>query len=144
MCIRDSLSGLKTNVSKTKYTLFGNAIDNPDITKETKITCESEPFRLLRIYLNGNLDNLDINWEKAIKSIKTEIGMWSSTKLSTTANINITKACLLSKIIRIATILPLPNPNITKEIEETIFRFINGKRNQYRKDIIFTPHTPED
>ena len=108
------LSGLKTNVSKTKYALFGNAVDSPDISKETQVTCETEPFRLLGIYLNGNLDKLDINWERAIKSIKTKIGIWSSTKLSTTAQINITKACLLSKITHISTILPLPKPNITK------------------------------
>ena len=103
------LSGLKTNVSKTKYALFGNAIDSQNISNETKVTCETEPFRLLGIYLNGNLDRLDINWEKAIKSIKTEIGIWSSTKLSTTAKVNITKTCLLSKITHIATIPPSPN-----------------------------------
>ena len=134
-----SLSGLKTNVSKTKYALFGNAVDSIEITEKTKITCEKEPFRLLGIYLNGNLDCLDINWERAIKSIKAEIGMWSSTKLSTTAKVNITKTCLLSKITHISTILPLPNPNITREIEQTITRFINGRRNQYKKEIIFTP-----
>ena len=80
--------------------------------------------------MNGNLDSLDINWEKAIKSIKTEIGIWSSTKLSTTAKVNINKAYLLSKITHIATILPLPKPSIIKEIEQTISRFINGKRNK--------------
>ena len=133
------LSGLKTNVSKTKYALFGNAIDSPEISKETRVTCETEPYRLLGIYLNGNVDNLDINWEKAIKAIKTEIGIWSSTELSTTAKVNITKACLLSKITHIATILPLPKSSIIKEIEQTIYRFINGKRNKYKKEIIFTP-----
>ena len=133
------LSGLKTNVSKTKYALFGNAIDSPNISNETQVTCETDTLRLLGIYLNGNLDHLDINWEKAIKSIKTELGMWSSTRLSTTAKVNITKTCLLSKITHIATILPLPSPSITKEIEQTIIRFINGKRNQYKTEIIFTP-----
>ena len=133
------LSGLRTNVSKTKYALFGNAIDSPDISSNTKITCETEPFRLLGIYLNGNLDKLDINWEKAIKAIKTEIGLWSTMKLTTTAKINITKTCLLSKITHFATILPLPKPSITKEVEQTICRFINGRRNKYKKEIIFTP-----
>ena len=78
------LSGLKTNVSKTKYALFGNAVDSPNISKKTKITCETDPFRLLGIYLNGNINALDMNWEKAKKDIKTEIGIWCSTKLSTT------------------------------------------------------------
>ena len=67
------LSGLKTNVSKTKYDLFGNAVDSPNISRETKITCETDPFRLLGIFLNGNLDALDINWERAIKAIKLRL-----------------------------------------------------------------------
>ena len=77
------LSGLKTNVSKTKYALFANAIDSPDISKETRVTCETKPFRLLGIYLNGNLDSLDINWEKAIKAIKTETVSYTHLTLPT-------------------------------------------------------------
>ena len=134
-----TLSGLKTNVLKTKYALFGNAVDSPLITATTGITIETAPFRLLGIYLNGNLDSLQLNWDKAIKAMRTEIGIWSTLKLSSTAKVNITKACLLSKFTHIATILPLPPKHTRNEIERIIVNFINGKRNKLSKKIIFTP-----
>ena len=34
------ISGLKTNVPKTKYALFDNDIDSPDIEKSTQISKE--------------------------------------------------------------------------------------------------------
>ena len=111
-----NLSGLQTNVLKTKYALFGHAINDPEIENITGFSLEPNPFRLLGIYLTGNLDNLDINWQKAIKAIKTEIGVWSTTKLPTTAKLSITKTCLLSKLTRIASILPLPKKEFRNEI----------------------------
>ena len=103
-----TLSGLQTNVSKTKYALFGNAIDTPDIETLTGFSLEPNPFRLLGIYLTGELDKLDLNWEKAIKAMRSEIGAWSTMKLMSTAKVNITKTGLLSQFTHIETILPLP------------------------------------
>ena len=131
--------GLKTNVLKTKYALFGNAEDLPEIEAKTGFSLEPNPFRLLGIYLTGNLDKLDVNWEKAIKAMKTEIGAWSTMKLTTTAKVNITKTCLLSKFTHIATILPLPSKQFRNEIERTLIKFINGHRSKLSKKIIFTP-----
>ena len=70
------LSGLQTNVLKTKYALFGNAVNDPGIETTTGFSLELDPFRLLGIYLTGDLHKLDINWKKAIKAIKTKIGIW--------------------------------------------------------------------
>ena len=56
-----ALPGLTTNVSKTKYALFGNAPDILQITPTTGITIENSPFRLLGITLTGDLKHLDIN-----------------------------------------------------------------------------------
>ena len=68
-----NLFGLTTNVSKTKYALFGNAPDNLQITPTTGFTIERSPFRLLGITLTGDLEHLDINWSKAIKAVRLEI-----------------------------------------------------------------------
>ena len=134
-----NLSGLKTNVLKTKYALFGNAIDSPQITPLTGFTLEDAPFRLLGIYLTGKLDKLELNWDKAIKAMRSEIGAWSTLKLTHTAKVNITKTCLLSKFNHIATILPLPPKETRNEIERIIVNFINGRRHKLSKKIIFTP-----
>ena len=88
------LSGLKTNVLKTKYALFGNAINSPQITPLTGFSLEDTPFRLLGIYFTGELNKLGLNWEKAMKAMRSEIGSWSTLKLTHTAIVNIKKhAC---------------------------------------------------
>ena len=71
--------------------------------------------------------------------MRSEIGAWSILKLSNTAKVNITKACLLSKFTHIATILPLPPKQTRNEIERIIVNFINSRRNKLSKKIIFTP-----
>ena len=77
------LSGLTTNVSKTKYALFGNAPDNLQITPTTGFSIESFPFRLLGITLTGDLKHLDIHWLNAIKAVRLEIFQWSTIRLTT-------------------------------------------------------------
>merc|ERR1711954_91888 len=134
-----ALSGLTTNVSKTKYALFGNAPDDLQITPTTGFTIENSPFRLLGITLTGDLKHLDINWLDAIKAVRLEIFQWSTIRLTTTAKVNVTKTCLLSKFTHLATALPLPNKDIITKIEKIFIKFINGKRLQFSKRIIFTP-----
>merc|ERR1712081_34855 len=134
-----ALSGLTTNISETKYALFGNAPDDQQITPTTGITIENSPFRLLGITLTGDLKHLDINWHKAIKAVRQDIFQRSTIRLTTTAKVNITKTCLLSKFTRLATALPLPKKEIIEGIEKILIKFINGKRSQYSKRINFTP-----
>ena len=133
------LSGLKTNVAKTKYALFGHAQNDLQIQTLTGFSIEPKPFRLLGVYMTGNLDQLELNWKKAINAVRTEIGMWSTIKLSTTAKVNITKICLLSKFTHFASILPLPSKQIRNEVERIIIRFIYGPRRKLMKNIIFSP-----
>merc|ERR1711954_31045 len=102
-------------------------------------TIENSPFRFLGITLTGDLEHLDINWSKAIKSVRHEVFQWSFIRLTTTAKVNIVKTCLLSKFTHLATALPLPNKDIITEIEKIFIKFIIGKRPQYSKRIIFTP-----
>merc|ERR1711954_435508 len=90
-----ALSGFTTNVSKTKYALFGNAPDNLQITPTTGFTIENSCFRLLGITLTGDLKHLDINWHKAVKAVRLDIFQWSIIRLTTTAKVNVTKTCLL-------------------------------------------------
>merc|ERR1711954_243707 len=134
-----ALSGLTTNISKNKYALFGNAPDDLQITPTTGFTIENSPFRLLGITLTGDLKHIDINWLNAIKAVRLEIFQRSAIILTTTAKVNVTKTCLLSKFTHLATALPLPNKDIIAEIEKISIKFINGKIPQYSKRIIFTP-----
>ena len=70
------LSGLSINVSKTKYALFGNAKDCPSITQNTLVEREKKPFRLLGIILTGDLNELQINWDKTLDSARLEAYQW--------------------------------------------------------------------
>ena len=134
-----NFSGLSINVSKTKYALFGKAKNNLEITTLTKVELENKPFRLLGIYFTGDLSQLEINWSKALATARMEIHTWSSINPSTTGRINIIKACVMSKFTHIAAILPQPPKEFTLELENILIRFINGKRNKFSKDVIFTP-----
>merc|ERR1711954_505196 len=107
-----ALSVLTTNVSKTKYALFGNAPEDLQIAPTTGFTIENSPFRLLGITITGDLKRLDIYWLNAIKAVRLEIFQWSTIRLTTTAKVNVTKTCLLSKFTHLATALPLPNKDI--------------------------------
>ena len=110
-------SGLAINVSKTKYALFGNAQNPPEITPLTKISLEDKPFRLLGIYFTGTLNELDINWNRAIANARQEIYEWNSINPTTTGRVNIAKACIMSKFTHIAAILPNPPNNFITELE---------------------------
>ena len=101
-------SGLAINVSKTKYALFGNAHNPPEITPQTKISLEDKPFRLLGIYFTGSLTDLNVNWTRAIANARMEIHDWNSINQTTTGRVNIAKACIMSKFTHIAAILRNP------------------------------------
>ena len=111
-----TISGLTSNISKTKYALFGHTPDDHTITPSTGISIEKTRFHLLGITLNGDLKNIYIKCHNAIKAVRTEIFQWLTIKLTAYAKVNITKTCLLSKFTHIATTLPLPKKKITEQI----------------------------
>ena len=83
------LSGLSINVSKTRYALFGNAIDCPSITQHTLVEKENKPFRLLGIILTGDLNELQINWDKTLDKARLEAYQWIPLNPSTTAKVKV-------------------------------------------------------
>ena len=124
---------------KTKYALFGNAKDSPSITQNTLVKREDKPFRLLGIILTGDLNNLEINWEKTSDSARKEAFQWLQLNPSITAKVNIIKSCVMSKFTHVATIIPNPPKEFITRFEQMIIKFINGESNRYSKQIIFTP-----
>jgi len=133
------ISGLEINVDKTKYALFGNAQNDPNITLQTALKLENDPFRLLGIHLTGNLDQLEINWTMALKSAKAEIVAWNLKRSTPHGKANIVKSNVLSKFTHIAMALPTPPKSFILQLESLITSFIAGKRHKYPKSLIFTP-----
>ena len=169
------ISGLKININKTKYVLFGtngtnsskpkngkNPIKqkttnrtNPNILSYTtqeqstngtnpKLNIpidpeEEEHFKLLGIYLNANLEELEHNWLKALSSTRKEAFRWAPIRTTYFGRANIARTCLIAKFTHIAAVIPPPKPNLMKKIEKFFTSFINGsKRATIPKDIIFS------
>ena len=173
------ISGLKININKTKYVLFGtNGINsskskngtNPRKNKKTHTALnrtnpnmhsytsqeastngtnpklnipidpeEEQHFKLLGIYLNADLEELEHNWLKALSSARKEAFRWAPIRTTYFGRANIAKTCLIAKFTHIAAVIPPPKPNLMKKIEKFFTTFINGsKRATIPKDIIFS------
>ena len=87
-----------------------------------------------------SLEDLDINWKDAIDKARKETFRWKGIKTSVFGRVNIVKTCILSKFNHIAAIIPQPNKELMKQIENIIVGFINNsKRHVYPKELMFTP-----
>ena len=83
---------------------------------------------------------MDINWKDAIDKARKETFRWKGIKTSVFGRVNIVKTCILSKFNHIAAIIPQPNKDLIKQIENIIVDFINNsKRHVYPKELMFTP-----
>ena len=100
---------------------------------------EENHFKLLGIYLNSNLEDLEYNWQKALSSARKEAYRWAPVRTTYFGRANIAKTCLISKFTHIAAVIAPPKPALMKEIEKFLTSFINAsKRATIPKDIIFS------
>ena len=103
-----TLSGLTTNVGKTKYVIIGN----PPLHMFPSLnpfSLDTDPyFRLLGINLNPQLTNLDQNWLDALSDARKESFAWAKVDTTIFGRVNIARTSLLSKFTHIAAILPPP------------------------------------
>ena len=80
---------------------------------------------------------MDENYDKALKSMRTELFRWTRKRLSIQGKVNVIKTYALSKFTHIAAILPNPGKEIAIKIESSITRFIARNRSIVPKDLIF-------
>ena len=96
-------------------------------------------FKLLGCIFDSELDNLAINYTKAISAMRKELFLWSTKKLSIKGKITVIKTYALSKMNHLVTILPTLKNDFVKEIENLLCKFINPGRTLFPKQLIFMP-----
>ena len=78
--------------------------------EELKIKWSTD-FKLLGIYFDVTLSNMQLNYERAIENVKKELHSWKHRFLTVFGKIIVIKTMCLSKLNHIVTVVP--NPNLT-------------------------------
>ena len=121
-----TISGLKMNTDKTKVIWIGRKKYSKDKLKSNyNLIWGNEEFELLGITFNVDLNLTTIkNYQKALVKINECIKSWNKRYLTPLGKITVIKTFLLSQLNHIFLALPNPNPQIIKEINSTLFKFL--------------------
>ena len=123
-----SASGLRVNVSKTKYMPIGKDIDTRSM--DALGIAPVKEMKILGVTFNAkNSDITDRNIEDKLPLITREIAQWKRRHLSLLGKITVIKSLLLSKLVYIFMALPSPSSSMMKRIETIFFQFLWNNRN---------------
>ena len=98
-------------------------------------------FKLLGIHFDQTLENMNINYEKAITKVKMVANNWKNRYVSIYGKVCVVKTLMLPKLTHIATVLPTLTAKQIKEVEKIWHNYISPKKASARADIK-TIHAP--
>jgi hypothetical protein len=134
------MCGLKVNNQKTSAVWIGSNRGNklPICTNLNLFWKFNGVFEMLGVTFCTKLkDMVNMNYMKALFSIKTTIAMWSKRSLTVFGKVTVIKAFILAKLNYIGQMLPNPSDEYLKEVNECIFKFIwNGKPDKIKRSQI--------
>jgi len=120
----EKVTGLGINANKTQLMvcgtedwLVGNTVEG--ITIVEKIT-------VLGMDIDRKLEQLDVNWDRAILKMKRQCGLWGGFGLSIGGRAMAVKTYILSQTIYLMGVLPL-SPEKGGEINDVMVNFIKGR-----------------
>ena len=118
-------SGLKINLSKTYISIFGKELKEPKFVQELKLKwCTN--FKLLGIYFDVTLSNMQINYQKGLDRIKKEVYSWEFRHLTVFGKLTVIKTLCLPKLTHIVTVVPNPCSTFITELETEFKHFITN------------------
>ena len=85
-------------------------------------------FRLLGIYFDVTLSKMQINYEKAIETVKKELHSWKHRFLTVFGKITVIKTMCLPKLNHIVTVVPNPYLTYLKQLDFEFKKIINEKK----------------
>lgn len=134
------VSGLKINIEKTSAVWFG-AMENANLRLCQDIGLQwAESFKLLGMYFDNKLDNLQVNADKSLESIKSTLNNWRYRYLTPFGKITVIKTLALSKLTHLAIIMPELNDLFAQKLEKLFFHFIwNGKPDRVNRRTMKVP-----
>lgn len=128
------ISGLHINVSKTSAILLGNA---PQFKLPNNMQWKLKPTKVLGIYIGTDvLECANLTIQECIRKMKTTINIWKQRQLTLTGKVLIIKTLIISQLIHIANLVPIPEDAIT-DINKILYEFLwNGKTHKVKKNVI--------
>ena len=118
-------SGLKINLGKTYVTIFGRECNKPKFVDELKLKwCNS--FKLLGIYFDVTLSNMQKNFQIGLENVKKELHSWKYRYLMILGKLTVIKTLCLPKLTHIVTVVPNPCLTYVTELESEFKSFINN------------------
>ena len=128
-------SGLKVNSSKTEGMWIRSLKNNEE--KPFGIQWPGGSIKAFGVFFSYDDNQLYTkNFTEKLDSIKKQINIWSSRRLSLYGKVNIIKSFLIPKFVYISSLLPTPKKFI-KELNQLIFKFLlNGKDKIRRVSVI--------
>ncbi|XP_063408202.1 uncharacterized protein LOC134691566 [Mytilus trossulus] len=137
-----SCSGLKANFEKTQVIWIGakRGCGEELNTNKTIIWNHSGNFKLLGIqYCLSKVDICVDNYLEKIQKVKNLLSDWSFRNITIYGKIVVVKTLALPILIQCFTVLPDPSPDILKQLQAMLYRFVwDGKGDKIKRNILIS------
>ena len=131
-------AGSKININKTEYILMGHLAGTYDNIQG--INVNTNVVKCLGIYIGHNKEECYIkNWMDVYHGIEKLFESWKKRKLTILGKCCIVNSLALSKLLYVASLLPMPNEEYIKKINKLIYTFIWNSRDRIRRNVLISP-----
>ena len=117
------VSGLKTNVEKTKCLAIGKDV-NKKALSDLGLNVVNDLKILGILFSESNKNITDTNFATILPNIEKDIAQWRRRNLSLIGKITVVKSLLVSKLVHVMSALPNPSEDLVKKLNNILFRFI--------------------
>ena len=118
------VSGLQINVKKTQLMITGG--DGECIDSEIHGIKIVEKIEILGVVIDRRLENLNNNWERALRKMVNKANYWNLFRLSIGGRTMIAKTYLILQLTYLMGAIPADS-GILDRANEIIIKFVNGK-----------------
>ena len=109
------VSGLQINVEKTQLMITGG--DGERINSEIHGIKVVDKIGILGVEIDRRLDNLDMNWEKAMRKMVSKANYWNLFRLSIGGRAMVAKTYLISQLTYLMGAIPVDNETLGRANE---------------------------
>ena len=128
-------AGSKINMTKTECILLGNLKGNFENINGIKVN--TTVVKCLGIYIGHDKEECyNRNWMKVYHDMEKLFESWKRRKLTILGKCCIVNTLVLSKLIYVASLLPLPTDDFVKQINKLIYNFIWNSRDRIKRNVL--------
>ena len=134
-----SATGAELNSNKTKIMGFGSWSGKTNWNADWLVS-ESISIKCLGIcYFNSWHDTINKNWQLIENKIEKCLRVMMIRQLTIFQKSILVNSCVVSKLIYVASVLPIPQ-NVAKSITQMIFKYLwNGRYDPIRREALYLP-----